>query len=263
MCYLFFKKIVSSQLQTNKPVTHVASSWIDAVNITRITFEIHCFLVTFQFLRVEHPEDGVNDHKTCRNDTRLYFCESHVQWSVLWLNDLTNLHIKPMGMNHFQVSLQRPAHSTPESLDNEHWHNVSVTNRYFLILLLLAQQLPVGQDLLIQDSRTPLNEWSVHRRDLYLTTHNTHDIHAPGGTQTRNLNRRAAADLRLRPRGQWDRQTATLPTEIRYGYLRNSERGNSLQGQVPLSPNVNNTVLRFGRFFHYPEIKTQSAVFNL
>ena len=31
------------------------------------------------------------------------------------------------------------------------------------------------------------------------------DIHAPGGIRTHNLSRRAAADLRLRPRGHWDR----------------------------------------------------------
>ena len=29
-------------------------------------------------------------------------------------------------------------------------------------------------------------------------------IHAPGGIRTHNLSRRAAADLRLRPRGHWD-----------------------------------------------------------
>ena len=55
--------------------------------------------------------------------------------------------------------------------------------------------------------RTHLDEWSARRKDLYLTTHNTHytDIQAPGGIRTHNLSRRAAADLRLRPRGQWDR----------------------------------------------------------
>ena len=30
------------------------------------------------------------------------------------------------------------------------------------------------------------------------------DIHAPGGIRTHDLSRRAAADLRLRPRGHWD-----------------------------------------------------------
>ena len=59
--------------------------------------------------------------------------------------------------------------------------------------------------------RTPLDEWSVRRRDLYLTSHNTTDNHAPGGIQTPNLSRQAAADLRLRLRGHWDRLCWTLP----------------------------------------------------
>ena len=33
------------------------------------------------------------------------------------------------------------------------------------------------------------------------------DIHAPGGIQTHSLSRQGAADLRLRPRSHWDRQT--------------------------------------------------------
>ena len=57
-------------------------------------------------------------------------------------------------------------------------------------------------------SRTPLDEWSVRRRDLYLTTHNTHNRQTsmpPVGIRTHDLNRQAAADLRLRPRGHWNR----------------------------------------------------------
>ena len=57
--------------------------------------------------------------------------------------------------------------------------------------------------------RTPLDEWSARRRDLYLTTHDTHNRQIsmpPGGIRTHDLSRRAAADLRLRPRGHWDRQ---------------------------------------------------------
>ena len=56
--------------------------------------------------------------------------------------------------------------------------------------------------------RTPLDEWSVRRRDLYLTTYNTHNrhvVHTSGGIRTHNLSGRAAVDLRLRPRGHWDR----------------------------------------------------------
>jgi len=64
---------------------------------------------------------------------------------------------------------------------------------------------PTGRTTL---GRTPLDEWSARRRDLYLTTHNIHnrkDIHALGGIRTHNLSRREAADLRLRPRCHWDR----------------------------------------------------------
>jgi len=60
--------------------------------------------------------------------------------------------------------------------------------------------------------RTPLDEWSARRRDLYLTTHNSQqtNIHGPAGIRTHDLSRRAAADLRLRPRGHWDRLLAYL-----------------------------------------------------
>ena len=36
------------------------------------------------------------------------------------------------------------------------------------------------------------------------------NIHAPGGIRTHDLSRGVAADLRLRPRGHWDRQTLRL-----------------------------------------------------
>ena len=35
-------------------------------------------------------------------------------------------------------------------------------------------------------------------------------IHAPGGVRTHNLSRRAAADLRLRPHGHWERRTDVI-----------------------------------------------------
>jgi len=55
--------------------------------------------------------------------------------------------------------------------------------------------------------RTPLDEWSACRRDLYLTTHNIHNRHPSIPPRTHDLSRRAAADLRLRLRGHWDRPT--------------------------------------------------------
>jgi len=57
--------------------------------------------------------------------------------------------------------------------------------------------------------RTPLDEWSVRRRDLYLTTQKTYNRQTSmpsGGIRTHNPSRRAAVDLRLRPRSHWDRR---------------------------------------------------------
>ena len=53
--------------------------------------------------------------------------------------------------------------------------------------------------------RTALDEWSVRRRGLYRTTHNTHNP-CPGGIRTRNPSNRTAEDPLLRPRGQWVRE---------------------------------------------------------
>ena len=61
--------------------------------------------------------------------------------------------------------------------------------------------------------RTPLDEWSARRRDLYPTTHNTHNRQTsmpPAGIRTYIPSRRAVADLRLRPRGHWDRHIMNL-----------------------------------------------------
>ena len=65
--------------------------------------------------------------------------------------------------------------------------------------------------------RTPLNEWSARRRDLYLTTHNIHNrqISMPsGGIRTHDLSMRATADLRLRQCGHWDRQGRNVTVHI-------------------------------------------------
>ena len=61
--------------------------------------------------------------------------------------------------------------------------------------------------------RTPLDEWSARRRDLYLTTqqHSQQiNVHSPCGIRTHNLSSRATADLCLRPRGHLDRHGITL-----------------------------------------------------
>ena len=49
----------------------------------------------------------------------------------------------------------------------------------------------------ISSSQRPLPDSTQHSQQT--------NIHAPGGIRTHDLSRRAAADLRLRPRGHWDR----------------------------------------------------------
>jgi hypothetical protein len=55
--------------------------------------------------------------------------------------------------------------------------------------------------------KTPLNEWSVRRRDIPDNTLHSQQtsIHNPSGIRTYNLSWRAAANLRLRPHGHWHR----------------------------------------------------------
>jgi len=76
-------------------------------------------------------------------------------------------------------------HDSPSRSDNHHCSVFESTLR----------QATIG--------RTTLNDEHVRRRDLYLTTHNTH---TPGEIRIRNPSKRAVADPRLRPRGHWDWQ---------------------------------------------------------
>ena len=79
----------------------------------------------------------------------------------------------------------------------------------------MTREPPVGQVFTITLRHTtlgssPLDEWSIRHRDLYLKIHNRH-IHTPGGIRTRNSRKLAATDPRIRPRGPWDRQLPFLP----------------------------------------------------
>jgi hypothetical protein len=60
---------------------------------------------------------------------------------------------------------------------------------------------------------------SSSQRSLPLPDNTQHsrqtNIHAPGGIRTHNLCRRAAVDLRLRPRGHWDRRMIIGSYELR------------------------------------------------
>ena len=55
---------------------------------------------------------------------------------------------------------------------------------------------------MISPSQRPLPDNTQHSQQT--------NIHAPGGIRTHNLNRRAAKDLRLRPRSHWDYMIVTF-----------------------------------------------------
>jgi hypothetical protein len=77
----------------------------------------------------------------------------------------------------------------------------------------------VGQGLLIHEvsrshSTTHHSRYDSSGRVISSSQHTTltTDIHGTGEIGTHNLNRRAAADLRLRPRGHWDRLQTLMVT---------------------------------------------------
>jgi hypothetical protein len=87
---------------------------------------------------------------------------------------------------------------------------VSFLKSVIVLLPPIAQQPLVGQTLLIIEASRSHSDTphSVGRKDLCLTTHNTHKrktSRPAGAIRTRNPSKRAVADARLRPRGHWDR----------------------------------------------------------
>ena len=64
-------------------------------------------------------------------------------------------------------------------------------------------------------SRTPLDEWLAHHRDIYLTTHNSHNRHPwPLRIRTRNSRKQAATDSLHKSRSHLDRQCVHLMHQI-------------------------------------------------
>jgi hypothetical protein len=84
--------------------------------------------------------------------------------------------------------------------------------------MFLARQPPVDQGLLIHEGinhtqwrtalgSTPLDEWWARRRNLYLTTQNTHNRQT--SMPTVEIQPTAAAHPRLRPHGHRDQHQLT------------------------------------------------------
>jgi hypothetical protein len=72
-----------------------------------------------------------------------------------------------------------------------------------------------------------MDKWSVHRRDLNLTRHNSHttDTHVPVGIRTHNNSKQTAADPHIRPRGHWDQP---------FWHLVDTKYSSGLSFRVPL-----------------------------
>jgi hypothetical protein len=109
--------------------------------------------------------------------------------------------------------------------------------------------------------RTPMDEWSARRRDLCLKTHNKHNTHpCPGRIRNHNLSRRATADLRLRPRGHWDRHwqmngniKSSNPNKTRYSITKheNFQDKDVLTYKCAIVGNCSLTCSLFGGNFHF------------
>ena len=120
-------------------------------------------------------------------------------------------------MSEYKETRHQGKHATAFLVSRFQFHNLVMTR--YLVCLFLAQQPPVGQGLLIhkvsrshtttRHSRQDFSGRVISLLQRPLPDNTQHsqqtDIHALGGIRTHSFNRRAAADLRLRPRGHWDR----------------------------------------------------------
>ena len=94
----------------------------------------------------------------------------------------------------------------------------------FVLFVFWRNSPPVGHGLLIHEVSRSHTTTHYSRYDsserVIISSHtplpdNTQpsqqtDIHVPGGIRIHNPSKRVAADLRLRPRGHWDRRTYIL-----------------------------------------------------
>jgi hypothetical protein len=121
-----------------------------------------------------------------------------------------------MGIWTSSISL----HTVKYQVPRDHWeHSMLSEFRSFIYSQALIVQdghlasLSGFLDHTHTHGRTPLDEWSARRRGLYLhrTTQHT-NIHAPSMIRTRDPSNQAAADLRLRPCGHWDRHALSICT---------------------------------------------------
>jgi len=94
--------------------------------------------------------------------------------------------------------------------------------RHIIFQIVVAfSQLPLTRTQ-IKKVNTSHNNFLIKKKLFFLwrcdPTQQT-NFHAPGGIRTHDLSRRAAADLRLRLRGHWDRQKRNMANIYKNVYL--------------------------------------------
>jgi len=145
-------------------------------------------------------------------------CIKHM-WNILIVNYITNSCIWNTCVTWQGIDYTLPEDDTIVSKHVEAWNNCAFVGIFFFPVALrpnaghgpFIHEVSRSHTRHITVGRTPLDAWSVRRRDLYLTTHNRQTSMPPGWIRTHNLSRRAAADPRLRPRGHWDRLLVIVP----------------------------------------------------
>ena len=118
--------------------------------------------------------EGIGDFEKPFNLSIITSCEAHYSLCLAAVyKDISRLHIK-----HYRVSSWFSIRYTIYSFVSQ-GATQPIVSVYFTVLY---RALASSRSRLLDHtqrratvSRTPLNEWSVRRRDLYLTTHNTHN----------------------------------------------------------------------------------------
>jgi len=91
--------------------------------------------------------------------------------------------------------------------------------------------------------RTPLDEWSASRRDLYLTTHNTHNKHSCPRLDWNPRSQQASGRRpTLRPQGHRNRRSDAYQTMMMMMMMMNQLKQDSPMGRTLLAFSVQNFV---------------------
>ena len=153
-------------------------------------------------------------------------CNSLLLWTLCIIENYTSqsIYITYRRYRHTKYNSQQRKASTfslsPSPSLSPLAHSLSLSLSLSLLWNSGQKRIRAASFLTILDhtqrrvvfGKTPLDEWSARRKDLYLTTHTKHsqhnNIHA--SFRTHNLSKRQTTDLRFRQCGHWGRQSSTV-----------------------------------------------------